>query len=86
MSDVWTTFHGRDAYNGIMTLAQSGEEVVIDGYLHIITHVEFDDIENRGRYKAQQVDLLPLGGLVYAIHDPDEPKPNHVRDAVRANQ
>jgi hypothetical protein len=86
MSDVWTTIYGRDAYNGIMTLAQSGEEVVIDGYLHIITHVEFDGIENRGRYKAQQIDPLPFGGLVYAVYDPDDTQPNHVRDAVRANQ
>jgi hypothetical protein len=98
MSDGWTTIYGRDAYDGIMTLAKSGEEVVIDGYLHIITHVEFDDAENRGRYKAQQIDLLPFGGLVHAAHEwrgptgtattapADDNGPNHVRDAVWANQ
>jgi hypothetical protein len=86
MTDNWITFYGRDAYIGIMTLAKSEEEVVIDGYLHIITHVEFDGGENRGRYKAVQVDPLPFGGIVHAIPAPDDTKPNHVRDAVRANQ
>ncbi|MFM0503991.1 hypothetical protein [Paraburkholderia caffeinilytica] len=88
MSDGWTTIYGRDAYDGVIALARSGQEVVIDGYLHIITHVEFDGIENRGRYKVQQVDPLPFGGLVHALHEPDDNKPreNHIRDAVRANR
>ncbi|WCM21338.1 hypothetical protein NDK50_07795 [Paraburkholderia bryophila] len=85
MEDLWTTIYERAEYDRIMAIAKAGNPVLIDGHLSIITHVEFDNGESRGRYKTTQIQPLPFGGTVKVYDDTNPPK-NHVRDAVEANR
>lgn len=81
----WLPIHGDAEYLDVMKYAESGDLYSFGGDDCVVVDVKYDGRWKRGEFRLHPVKSATYG-VVAVISPDDEPKPNHVRDAARANR